>query len=750
MTISVYPAGKEVQGRPIPASVPSGQMEFSTYINYIKDGKWQDEVLAVRTGKMDKMLAPGVTVSGTFSKREAKSIVQHSGIIAIDIDEQDNADLSVDELAADNFIYALHRSIRGRGYVAYFRIDPVRHLDAFKALEKRLADSYSIIVDPSGKDVSRYRFVSYDPDAFIKTTPPPVFKSYLQKPKEEPRKIYPHTQSDIDYIMEQIASKRVNLVESYYDWINVGLGIANKYGEAGRGYFHTLSQQSAKYEHAVCDKKYDNLLKTNKAGRTIATFFYLCKEAGLDIQTKRTKHIQTTAVVHRKKVGENGGYKDDAQAKVSTKRILTEIDGIEGEDIDEVIEAVFAMDMQELHSRHKGELDDVIAWVKSIDLKFNEITREYEYQGTPINKTIINDIVLAAQQTLGQRGASKQTVEMLIDSSYIQKYHPFKQFFDSRKGQEPDGYIQQLCDCIEFRQVVHRNGMELQVENYVELFLTKWLLSVVASMHGTYSLLVLVLTGGQGIGKTNFFRWLLPKELHKYYGESKLDAGKDDEILMCKKIILCDDEFGGKSKQEAKKLKELSSKQTFNLRRPYGMVHEDLQRMAVLCGTSNDEEIINDPTGNRRIIPINVVSIDWEKYKLIDKDLLWMEVYNLYQKLGDKWMLDKDEIAILNEATSQNEQPSIEAEAIMMYFKSPQPGDIVKYWPNTKIKNYIEMNSRLQVNSYKLGAQLKKLGFAKKFVKIGGIPAQCYGIVLKTDTEKSVYPNATDNQEVDF
>ena len=69
-------------------------------------------------------------------------------------------------------------------------------------------------------------------------------------------------------------------------------------------------------------------------------------------------------------------------------------------------------------------------------------------------------------------------------------------------------------------------------------------------MQGDYSLAILVLCGDQGIGKTNFFRNLLPAELRSYYGESKLDAGKDDEILMCKKIILCDDEFGGKSKQE--------------------------------------------------------------------------------------------------------------------------------------------------------------------------------------------------------
>jgi len=67
-------------------------------------------------------------------------------------------------------------------------------------------------------------------------------------------------------------------------------------------------------------------------------------------------------------------------------------------------------------------------------------------------------------------------------------------------------------------------------------WITKWLVSVVASAYGNYSPLVLVLSGErQGTGKTHFFRYLLPKKLRYLFGESKMDNGKDDEILMTKK-----------------------------------------------------------------------------------------------------------------------------------------------------------------------------------------------------------------------
>lgn len=82
---------------------------------------------------------------------------------------------------------------------------------------------------------------------------------------------------------------------------------------------------------------------------------------------------------------------------------------------------------------------------------------------------------------------------------------------------------------------------------------------------------------------------------------------------------------------------------------------EDLRRLAVLCGTSNDEEIINDPTGNRRIIPINILDIDHEKFEEINKTDLFIELYHEWVKDKDKFIFTKD-IEILNNCTSLNEQ----------------------------------------------------------------------------------------------
>jgi len=88
--ISLYPEGKKnKEGRYAPAVIPFTNIEFDDYIEKIRDGEFQDEVLAYRTGRLEKGQLRGVTPSGVFSYRNSKSLLQHSGFIAIDIDVKD-------------------------------------------------------------------------------------------------------------------------------------------------------------------------------------------------------------------------------------------------------------------------------------------------------------------------------------------------------------------------------------------------------------------------------------------------------------------------------------------------------------------------------------------------------------------------------------------------------------------------------------------------------------------------------------
>jgi predicted P-loop ATPase len=259
---------------------------------------------------------------------------------------------------------------------------------------------------------------------------------------------------------------------------------------------------------------------------------------------------------------------------------------------------------------------------------------------------------------------------------------------------------------------------------YALYFGAKWLCGVVGSVYGKHCPLMLVLTGEiQNTGKTEWLRRLVPQELIHYYAESKLDAGKDDEILMTQKLIIMDDEMGGKSKKEVKRLKELTSKQTFSLREPYGRLNVELHRIAVLCGTTNDSDILADPTGNRRIIPIQVTSINQQVYNTIDKTELFYEIYKLY-KAGLTWEMDKDDIVYLNSNTFEFNETCLEAELLAKYY---EPG--TTHWLMcSEIKIYIETKTQQKLNLRRLGQELVAKKYERKGVREGIGVRYKYGV----------------------
>lgn len=744
MTISLFQPFKTKEGKFSPGVKPEQDLSYDSYFAYIRDGKWEEQVLNYRAGRIEKTAVPGVTPSGTFSYRSTGNLIAHSGVIALDFDHKDNPDFDPGEVAADPHVWAMHRSISGYGWVVYVRIDPERHTDAYLALERHFANQYKVVADPSGKDVTRFRFVSYDPDLY-RNEGAKVWKKYLPKKEVMPAgKIFVHTENDIEHIINQITAQGINLTEAYHDWVKIGMAFASAYGEKGREYFHAVSQVSTKYNAEKCDQKYTNLLKTTVGKVGIASFFWLAQLAGVEIKTARTQHIERVAKMQMKVVGTNGGHKDKDAAGEAAVKVLSEMDMIYGPDVEQVVEQVKALPADQLSD--PGANADLIAdlkeFLRTYQMQFNEVTRLIEIDGEPVNDRLFNSIYVKALEVMkaGGKGKAPITKDLLfsiMDSDFTKSYHPLKDFFSKHANMKPSGEIERLFSSIKIKPIRYDEGRQIDGTDYLRIYFRKWLLSCVASWHGTYSVMMAVLTGEQMNGKTNFFRWLLPEELRAYYAESRLDAGKDDEILMTQKAIICDDEYGGKSKMEYKRLKELISKQTFTIRKPYGRISEDLTRIAVLCGTSNEEEIINDPTGNRRIIPVPVDRIDWAVYNSIDKTALWMEVYHEWRKAGDEWMLTRDEVKALNKLSTRHEQVSQEEESLWMFFDLPKNGGITEYLTNTEIRNYIEMNTRLKLSQTKLGLALIKCGFEKQQKKIGGLVRLVYPVVKRRSEAES-------------
>ncbi len=112
-----------------------------------------------------------VTFSGTFSKRNDKSLLRHSGLITVDFDHIDNvpelkARLLVDEYFETELLF-VSPSGDGLKWVIPIDLTKAKQQDFFKAVANYIRHTYQLEVDQSGKDVSRACFLPQDAAPFI-------------------------------------------------------------------------------------------------------------------------------------------------------------------------------------------------------------------------------------------------------------------------------------------------------------------------------------------------------------------------------------------------------------------------------------------------------------------------------------------------------------------------------------------------------------------------------------------------------
>ena len=182
------------------------------------------KVDVIPLGIKSKKNLPAFTTSGKFSKRNANGLLDHSGIIQIDIDKVENPAELRDKLIQDKHICAAFISPSGKGVKCLLLTlaDPTKHKAAFNTAENYLKDHYNVEIDKACKDVSRLCFVSYDAD--LRTNPDAI---PLPIP-EEPSKITPQRKSFPEQSESETADRlrsalQVLSAEEYGTWISHGI-----------------------------------------------------------------------------------------------------------------------------------------------------------------------------------------------------------------------------------------------------------------------------------------------------------------------------------------------------------------------------------------------------------------------------------------------------------------------------------------------------------------------------------------------
>ena len=151
----------------------------------------------------------------------------------------------------------------------------------------------------------------------------------------------------------------------------------------------------------------------------------------------------------------------------------------------------------------------------------------------------------------------------------------------------------------------------------------------------------LILQGKQGVGKSSFFKLLAGED---WFDDSLGHISDKDERL--KLHVTWFIEWA--ELESVFKRRDLASVKAFltcsrdYIRPPYGRSVQAFNRPSIIVGTTNQDEFLGDPTGNRRfwVIPLQKV-VDLRQLQQ-ERDRIWAAAVTLY-KAGELWWLSQSE-----------------------------------------------------------------------------------------------------------
>ena len=157
-----------------------------------------------------------------------------------------------------------------------------------------------------------------------------------------------------------------------------------------------------------------------------------------------------------------------------------------------------------------------------------------------------------------------------------------------------------------------------------------------------------VLIGPQGIGKSALLSAILPQHMPELFGDGlRFDASPSHQVdAVLGKAVVEVSEMAGRSRADIEAIKAFVVRRNDNgVRRPYARYTEEQPRRFILAGTTNNEnDLPNDPSGNRRFVPIKLGAPlgAVEDYIGALRETAWAEAMHRFRDLGESARLPRD------------------------------------------------------------------------------------------------------------
>lgn len=373
-----------------------------------------------------------------------------------------------------------------------------------------------------------------------------------------------------------------------------------------------------------------------------------------------------------------------------------------------------------LSSRYEFRYNTVLGRTEYRRMNSSDFTKVGRYEINTLRREIDNDIGIIT---------SSENLYSIIESSFSPRINPIQEYFKGLplvdvSSSSPFSLkaIPDLASCV----VVRNSDKWLP-------YLTKWLVAVVANAMDDCECCnhtCLVLTGEQGKFKTTFLDLLCPPALYGYSYTGKIYPQEKDTLTYIGQnlIVNIDDQLKALNKRDENELKNLITCPMVKYRMPYDKYVEEHPHLASFVASVNGNDFLTDPTGSRRFLPFEVLSIDIERAKAISMDNVYAEAKALL-KSGFRYWFDDDEIAELYRESEDFQVQTAEMELLLRCFEKPTEDESYSLMTTTEILTYLGIYTHQPLVAKRMGEALKKAGYIKVSKRRnGGSPIYVYKI----------------------
>ena len=338
-----------------------------------------------------------------------------------------------------------------------------------------------------------------------------------------------------------------------------------------------------------------------------------------------------------------------------------------------------------------------------IVVRYNRMTKQIEFSGNVIpdvseNSYYTEIISKANRHDIQLTNGIPRKLDAIAEKN---QYHPVQDWLVANKPWAGGhSLIAQLADCIPTAN-----------PQFNRIMIMRWMIGAVAAVmneRGVKSSGLIVLQGGQGIGKTSWFRSLLPDPTWGLDGVAVNPENKDS-IMTVLMYWMCElGELDATFRQSAiSSLKSFITTDTDNYRAPYDRRAIQHPRRTVFMATVNSRNFLHDPTGNRRFWTIPCLGeINFNHG--IDLSQLWAEAY-AYYLAGEQCYLTDAESSNLNSVnTAHTDQDPMIDNFTKFYSVTPDPGTTQQMLTSSAILKMLGYDKPTQQDSRRLQTALSQ------------------------------------------